>query len=42
MSKSAKISDSQFVQEQKLKMTAKETTQNNIPRTVRNKDTQDP
>ena len=33
--------DSQYVQEQKMKMAAKETTQNNVPRTVRNKDMQD-
>ena len=34
--------DSQFVQEQKMKIAPKEITQNNIPRTVRNKDMQDP
>ena len=34
------MSDSQFVQEQNMKMAAKEATQNNIPRTVKNKDTQ--
>ena len=34
--------DSQFIQEQKMKMTGKETTQKNIPMTVRTKDTQDP
>ena len=40
--KVAKMSDSQFVQEQKMKMAAKETTQNNIPRTCRALNNPDP
>ena len=42
--KVAKLSNSQFIQDQKMKMTTKttETTQNSIPVTVRNMEMQDP
>ena len=40
--KVVKMLDSQYVQEQKMKMAAKETTQNNISMTVKSKDMQDP